>query len=160
MSNFHYYLSVFINYHIYTYIYVYSRFLKKWYFMTPNKKIWWLLSIPSSGNLKNVWPMSHSPDTPSQALQKLLECFVLFSLHIVSDSIGTQLACTQHLPTSSYQWSILFICIYLNSLERETQYFPSYVFLSCFFMIYVVMCRCQYKEIKLMGSGQLIIPSS
>lgn len=26
--------------------------------MTPNKKIWWLLSIPSSGNLKNLWPMS------------------------------------------------------------------------------------------------------
>lgn len=105
--------------------------------MTSNKNSGDFFPSLHQGILRTSGPC-HFPDNLSQALQKRFECFVLLSLHIVSDCIGTQLAC-KHLSTSSQQWSILFICIDLNFLGRETEYFPFYVFFVL--LLYDLCCH-------------------
>lgn len=105
--------------------------------MTSNKNSGDFFPSLHQGILRTSGPW-HFPDNSSQAFQKLFECLVLLSLHIVSECIGAQLAC-KHLSTSSQQWSILFICMYLNSLGRQTQYFPFYV--SFVLLLYDLCCH-------------------
>lgn len=105
--------------------------------MTSNKKMWWLLCGPSSGSFQNLWPMSLNP---SQALEQFLRAFFCFPHTLFSDPISTQLV-YKHLPTSSQQWSILFICIYFNFLEKKK---PS-ISLLCIFVLLLLDLYCQIR---------------